>query len=101
MTKKQFRAYWESIPEEQRQAEVLRQIKLNMAYRKIDNVPAHLRPLAHCLWDAAKYQRIEDVVTVVKIAKVHGIGPFKKDTHTSQKCAFSSDTHNIEQRGCA
>lgn len=98
MTKKQFRAYWESIPENQRQAEVLREIKLNMVYRKIDTLPARLRPLAHRLWQAAKYRRPEDVETVIKIAKAHGVGPFKESSPVAEKCGFSSDTPVNKQR---
>jgi hypothetical protein len=100
-TKRQFRVYWESIPEDQRRAAVLRHIKLNMAYRKIDTLPARLRPLAHRLWQAAKYQRPEDIETVIKIAKAHGIGSFSLNGPASEESGFSSDTRSIEQRGQA
>jgi len=98
ITKKQFRAYWESIPEDQRQTEVLRHCRLNMAYRKIDTLPARLRPLAYRLWEAAKYQRPEDIETVIRIAKAHGVGPFKGSGSATEESGFSSDTHSIEQR---
>jgi len=98
ITKKQFRAYWGSIPEDQRQTEVLRHCRLNMAYRKIDTLPARLRPLAHRLWQAAKYRRPEDIETVIRIAKAYWIEPFKESGSASEGSGFSSDTHSIEQR---
>ena len=48
-------------PEKQKYEDLLRHVKLNMAWSKINKLPRHLRPLAERVWRTAKYHRPEDL----------------------------------------